>query len=805
MKKCFFPLLIAVLLVSLLPQTALACPAYPGTVEVVDDSGNTVKTRLHGDEFFSYVTDDSGRLLYSGGDNDYYYVCEAQNEYYIGGAVSESNGTDPAIVVVSADTDTALLKEKLTALEAVLSSMQLMELNDEIPPLPDDYNSNNNDNDPLKGKRAFLDLNSITAPEKADTCPLLVLKVDFQDVKCQFSDTQWSERVFGNGNSVAKYYSEVSNGKFTYAPADETSGEPNDGVITVTLPISRPYFADFGDSEQNFGRGAQTGLYPALDGSSNTYAIYNDSSFFSYGLLLAESNINFAQYDRNGDGYISPTELAVIVVAAGYEASFGGTPARKTMSWAHSWYANNLYYNSSGETGDYVSISVGTKKIYKYTLVGENLNWGYDYFSGAQEALPEQSNIGTLCHELGHDLGLRDLYDTSYSPQEREVQALSLMASGGWGFYGGGKPGSSPTHLDPHSKLYLGFYDANVISSSGTYSVTEAANSSSYNILRINTDDPDIYYLVENRTFASFDCGMDYLFYSPGGVVVWRINEKIVQANWASNRINTESGNYGIMPVYVFYYQDEYGIYSCPYWSKEWCTESGKNEIAFSQAPATVFSDFAPSAPQMTFHLSIASPPPPPPPPQPEVKGGIALRSGFSASDGDIWMTDGNTGATGSLITNELNYGETYSSMLQLAGGAQVYKIYDIKLSGGKATGSPMYLNFRVPQEAAGSVFTLVHKKDDGSVERFTALTNANGELQFGPVYEFSPFMLVKGELTLPAATAYASAPVNVPKADILPPQTGDASAGAQYLLLAVMLAAFALMISKYKKHHTWR
>jgi M6 family metalloprotease-like protein len=73
---------------------------------------------------------------------------------------------------------------------------------------------------------------------------------------------------------------------------------------------------------------------------------------------------------------------------------------------------------------------------------------------------PEESNpgqpsfVGVLAHEFGHDLGLPDLYDTSYSG-EIFVGDWGLMGSGSWN--GPLGVGDSPAHMMGYSKAFLGY------------------------------------------------------------------------------------------------------------------------------------------------------------------------------------------------------------------------------------------------------------------------------------------------------------------------------------------------------------
>lgn len=527
------------------------------------------------------MTDTEGNLIYSAKDGRYYYIVYEGDAFAPGGIVGtedsrlrDSSQQDvPQRVNTSMDLDT--LREKLTELRNVLAEFDISMLTEDGAAAarrdyPDDYSYNTNVKDPLHEAWVWIDSGNLPAnPPKAATCSLLVLKISFADIKCLFDDNAWHKRIFDDG--VSDYYTKVSNGKFTYVAAQESfspqdgNGGVNDGVIHITLPIDRPEYRHYNIGD-NFSNGARVGIYPVtVDGKELEFALVNDASLIAYALKYADAYIDFSQYDRNGDGFISPTELAVMAVVAGYEAAMGAA-GDMPRTWAHSYQFNTWRYaqNEASPTGERAVIGnagcveLDGKKLYKYTAIGENINISYDY--GAPPLAdnpPVQATIGTPCHELGHDLGLMDLYDPTYSPQEAEVLTLSLMGDGNHGsdlFDPSSRPGSSPTILDPYSKIFLGFYDATVVTEGGLYYLTAASDYANYNILRINTDDPNIYYLVENRTMNGYDLGLRY--YSEqelytGGLVYWRINQAVTDANWESNTVNATSGNYGIMPVHV--------------------------------------------------------------------------------------------------------------------------------------------------------------------------------------------------------------------------------------------------------------
>ncbi|MDD3920115.1 MAG: hypothetical protein PHO41_02910 [Eubacteriales bacterium] len=163
----------------------------------------------------------------------------------------------------------------------------------------------------------------------------------------------------------------------------------------------------------------------------------------------------------------------------------------------------------------------------------------------------------------------------------------------------------------------------------------------------------------------------------------------------------------------------------------------------------------------------------------------------YNVPDYTIWLTGSGLLANDQLITDLMTSGSTYNVMLRLANNAAVFGVYNIHLgSGTTSTGSAMYLGFDLGASYAGQKFTLVHQKADGSYEYFYATANANGDLVFGPLYELSPFMLVRGTL-MPQ--------VSVPDTTLTSaPKTGDnATLLGWALLLAAVLGAGGMALKK--------
>ena len=321
----------------------------------------------------------------------------------------------------------------------------------------------------------------------------LVLLVQFSGTQIKNSDSVWNNQFYGTtGSTVNNYYKEVSGGSFYFTPVQETAGLANDGIIKVTLNYPHP------------NTGSNTG--------------YANQKIVQDALTAADPYINYSNFDTDGNGSISANELHIVTIVAGYEAAYGG--AITPSVWGHRWST---------------SVNLDGKYLSNYTQQGEL-------------HLDHMATIGILCHELGHDLGLPDLYDYDYS--SNGVGIHSIMAGGSWA-YQSGYAGNSPTHMDAWSKTALGFANPAIVNSSGSYTVN-SANTNQYNVLKIPTSNKNEYFLVENRQFAGFDIGLANTCRDKGGIAIWHIDESILNG-WAPNNneahkgVDLEESNEGLM------------------------------------------------------------------------------------------------------------------------------------------------------------------------------------------------------------------------------------------------------------------
>ncbi|SDZ35757.1 immune inhibitor A [Micromonospora pattaloongensis] len=134
------------------------------------------------------------------------------------------------------------------------------------------------------------------------------------------------------------------------------------------------------------------------------------------------------QGDRDGDGnFFEPDGVIdhLVLVHAGEDKSGGGGKEGVYSIWAH----------SSAVAGGY-TIPGTSLKVSNYIVQ------------------PEDSGVGVFAHEYGHDLGLPDLYDTSGSGADSDVDFWDLMSSGS---HAGPIFQSLPTHMGLWDKWVLGW------------------------------------------------------------------------------------------------------------------------------------------------------------------------------------------------------------------------------------------------------------------------------------------------------------------------------------------------------------
>ncbi|MEO0071752.1 MAG: M6 family metalloprotease domain-containing protein [candidate division WOR-3 bacterium] len=231
--------------------------------------------------------------------------------------------------------------------------------------------------------------------------------------------------------------------------------------------------------------------------SKYNYSRYYDGNYLlSTGEQMARENlqqvdsfINFQEFDIDGDGHIP----ALFMVHAGADGADNGNV---NCCWSHAIpYFDYL-------TDDGVIID-GVTNVPEFALVTENRD-------------TTLCCIAVMCHELGHLVGLPDLYDGSR--RSWGIGYWGLMGYGAWG--AGGNTPWSPSHMEAWSKVEAGFVTPVVITHD-TFNLRildVETHPVVYKVWRNGVNCDTCFYL-ENRQKKGFDAPL------PGsGLLIWHID-----------------------------------------------------------------------------------------------------------------------------------------------------------------------------------------------------------------------------------------------------------------------------------------
>jgi M6 family metalloprotease-like protein len=247
------------------------------------------------------------------------------------------------------------------------------------------------------------------------------------------------------------------------------------------------------------------------------------------GLVAAldAQGMDWSAFDHTGDGYVDV--LTLMHPDRGAECGGAGGGSR---IWSHRWSVSSA---SQGRLSQGVRTATpgpgpgGFIHVNDYTV--QPL---LDCSGGAI------NQIGVVAHELGHGLGLPDLYSTS-SHRHTGVGQWDLMATGSWGCQG--NTPARPCMMGAWSRAMLGWVTVEEVASpDGLTAWTLPPVNTEGRVLRVNAlDGSGHYLLLENRQAVGADSGL-----IEPGLLVWQIDEAVVQGRWPTNTVNADPNRMGV-------------------------------------------------------------------------------------------------------------------------------------------------------------------------------------------------------------------------------------------------------------------
>lgn len=302
--------------------------------------------------------------------------------------------------------------------------------------------------------------------------------------KCLILLVQFSDKKFADGHDNALYQRIANEENFSYGSFVGSVRDyyyaQSGGQFTINFDVVGPLTLN-----KSYSYYGQDNDYYGQD--------YNVRVMVSEALKAADSEVNYADYDWDGDGYV---DQVFILYAGRGQASGGGDDT----IWPH---MSKLYQ----------TLTLDGVKLSTYACSNE---------------LQDDTNIdgiGPFCHEFSHCMGLPDMYDTDSS--NFGMSAWDVMDQGNYN-------GSAfiPAAYTAYERMYCGWQQPTELTDGMEVSGMKAlADGGDFYIIR-NSGNSNEYYLFENRQLTGWDAGL----YGKGLLVTHVDFDSDV---WENNCVNT--------------------------------------------------------------------------------------------------------------------------------------------------------------------------------------------------------------------------------------------------------------------------
>lgn len=437
---------------------SFAVRAYPGIIKAQQADGTEISIRILGDERGNFTTTADGYpIILNQLTGNYEYAVAKSGKLATSG-------------IVAADAD-----KRSSQAAAMLSAID-------------------------KNAVATLALSesrtSVTAPANIRKGPKKILTNNFPHfgeqhsiiILMEFNDKQFSVV----GDDAKQFYTDCMNKEgFTYE--NGATGSARDFFIASSQGQFKPTFDVYGPVRIDYGQ------HDAGQGTYNTRI--NMSTFVKAAVEGLDDEIDFSQYDHDGDGYVDN----VYIIYAGV----GAADSRDSRTiWPHAYDMRDWGVDLTTNDG---------VKIGSYTCSNE--------VDGQRTSLPD--GIGTFVHEFGHCLGFADHYNTDDAYDTYNPGNWDTMASGSYN-----NNSNTPPLYSSYECYELGWLKPEVLTSQteGVEQLLTLGESNKAYKIEVPGKENE-YYLLENRQKTGWD---KYLPHH--GMLVWHID--LNQQAWDDNTVN---------------------------------------------------------------------------------------------------------------------------------------------------------------------------------------------------------------------------------------------------------------------------
>ena len=226
------------------------------------------------------------------------------------------------------------------------------------------------------------------------------------------------------------------------------------------------------------------------------------SDFVYSALSLADPTVDFSLY-KNGTTSVSNIHF---VFAGQAQSSTGNT----SEIWPH-------------------------KSSISSSIIKDGVGFTTYSCSSEKSTSTSMDGIGTMCHEMGHSLGLMDLYDTDYESSGGTAETTASWSLMDQGCYN--NSGNTPPYLNGWERQIIGWDSPITLTTSSSVTLPCLADSLvSYKIYL----DGNESFLCEHRKLKGWDA------YLPGsGMIIYHLDQSRIDQTFYSNTINIVPTNRG--------------------------------------------------------------------------------------------------------------------------------------------------------------------------------------------------------------------------------------------------------------------
>lgn len=447
MRKTVF-----ILLAFLISSTSRiwAIPAQKGFLTSIQSDGTTLLIQALGDEFFHSLATDDGLIVVRNETGDYcYYTLDGPTQIIAHNKHERS--LDEQRIVEEMGENIRFFDVQTTVMsQKIVAHVEQAIQASQVP-----------------------NVGKVRVP---------IIVVEFADKKVSNPIDAFSNHYNQGANSARQYFIDQSNGKF----------EPQFDVFGV-YELSENREAYGGNNLNGSDKGVAKMVAEACD------------------LAKQNSDINWANYDNNGDGIC---DVVMVVFAGVGEAQAAATVPNAI--WPCQWTLADAAAMGDGPgMKDYDGITVN-----KFAVFNE--------VQGRFDTNTVLDGIGTFCHEFSHCLGLPDFYMTTYGA-EYGMGTWSLMD---YGCYNNG--GNTPVGYNAYEKSFFGWIELVTPQPDTEYRLPVFNGKTITSDWAMKVESPlnaNEYYVIENRRRQGWDS-----YISDEGVMITHVT--YVPARWKENSVN---------------------------------------------------------------------------------------------------------------------------------------------------------------------------------------------------------------------------------------------------------------------------